>query len=572
MHAPIIAAQSKLSIHNIVRLGDRTGDARPDVFNEIITEIKLLHPDFIIGTGNLIEGQNSDTAVIRAEWDSVLGLLKSADVPCHFAPGDHDVFDSRSESVYTRRVGRTCQVLRYGNSTFILLANSRWPLAESLPPAKWRWLDTELARSRKARHTFVLMHRPYWRYALDGNRPNPMHELLKKRGADYVFTGHEHFYCSSVRDSIRYFQVGPSGGRTKVYDDRAEGAFQNYLFCRVSGESVTVTVREPGKHEPMPPDIVTFESSKALEDTKRRALTLAQVNVPQAIDISAETDLAIENVTAQHLTGTLTWHDSATSWRAAPREISYSMTPGGRVSQRVSLTLGHSDSLYPLPSCSLHYEYIPGRSVELRPRLPVRRQSSMLSVTSKPSIDGRLDDPCWQVAPPVRSFGSKTGDRPRVEPTEVWIGADDSTLYIAARCRETRLDRLRADVTQPDGRVCDDDHLEFVLDPERRLSAADSDVYYQIFVNALGTVADRKYRLDADKNTKDNPWNGRWRVATGRVDGCWTVEMSCPLPDLGPAGSTWGLNVVRFQSRLKDTSVWQAPFEHDPSTFGVLAR
>ena len=570
--AVVLTAAAAARPFTFVVLGDRTGDARPEVFAQILAEVRLLDPDFIVGTGDLIEGYSSDPMVINAEWDTVLGELRSTGLPCYFAPGNHDVADLRSESIFVKRVGPLDRVVRYGNSSFIFFDNSRWPAPESLPAARLKWLDAELARAARSRHTFVFMHRPYWRYALESGRADPMHDLLRKRGTDYVFTGHDHFYCSYRRDSVAYFQVGPSGSRIKVYDDPAQGAFQNYLHVRVSGDTVAVMVRRAGRYDAMPADVVTYEAVRTIDDIKRRALSLTRVAVPQGTQLAGDCEVSIENVTIQPLSGMLFWQDSLTAWRITPREITHNIEPGARVSQRASFTLGDADRLYPLPVCSLHYEYRPGRAVELKQRLPIRRESRLLTLKRRPRLDGKLDDACWQVAAPVRAFGGKSGDGSPVEPAEVWLGTDESLLYIAARVHESQLDELKATVTSRDGKVYDDDHLNIVVAPDRPSVLPDPGVYFQVFVNSLGTVADRRCWMEGKESRKDYSWDGNWSSAAARGDGFWSVELSCPLSDFGNVGPVWSLNAVRLQTRLDDIGVWQVPFEHDPATFGILTR
>jgi hypothetical protein len=550
-------------------LGDRTGDARPEVFHQILAEIVLFNPDFIICTGDLIQGYTGDAAATNAQWDTITGQLKSTGVPYFIAPGNHDISSAASESVFTKRVGRPAHTLKRGNSVFIFLDNSRWPVAESLPPTELRWLDKELAQARKYRHAFVLMHRPYWRYALDQGRPELLHGKFKASGIDYVFTGHDHFYCSHTWDSIRYFQVGPSGSRTKVYDDPGAGAFQNYLLCRVSGDTVTVVVREPGRDEPLPTDTVTYESIRALELAREQAVALDAVTVPYAGPVAASLPLTVNNMTARAITGKLTWHDSLTAWRVEPREITVSITPQGHIAQGFRFNLANPDSLYPLPGFSMPYEYAPGKKTNIARSLPIRREAALVRATTKPVLDGRLTDGCWQAAPTLRTFGGKTGDFSPVESTAVWIARDDSLFYVAARCTESRTSELKTDVTARDGKVYEDDNLNLLLcfNPA---PTADTVTYYQVMVNCTGTIADRVCRFAAGESRKDYSWNGSWQVATGKGADYWTVEMSCPLSDFGSVGESWGVNASRFRSRTKEVAVWQVPFEHDPSGFGLL--
>jgi hypothetical protein len=560
-----------------VVLGDRTGNVRREVFHQILAEIVLYNPDFIVCTGDLIQGHAGDAAATNAQWDTITGQLRSTGVPYFIAPGNHDISNAASESVFTKRIGRPAHTLKRGNSVFIFLDNSRWPVAESLPPTELRWLDKELAQARKYRHAFVVMHRPYWRYALDQGRSELLHEKFKASGIDYVFTGHDHFYCSHTWDSIHYFQVGPSGARMKVDDDSGAGAFQNYLLCRVSGDTVTVFVREPGRDKPLPTDTVTYESVRALELAKEKAVALDAVAVPDAGAVDASLALTVSNVTAMAMTDRLTWHDSLTAWRVTPREITFSITPQAHIAQGFEFKLANLDGIYPLPSFSMPYEYAPGKKTDVIRTLPIRRGAALIRAATKPVLDGRLTDSCWRVAPTLRTFGGKTGGVSPVEPTAVWIARDDSLLYVAARCTESGMARLKTDATARDGKVNEDDHVNIMLDFDHSSSSPEEErgegkTYYQVFVSPAGTIADRKCRFESGESRKDYAWNGNWQVATGKGPDYWTVEMSCPLSDFGRVGESWGVNASRFQSRTKEDAVWQVPFEHNPYSFGVLAK
>jgi hypothetical protein len=204
-------------------------------------------------------------------------------------------------------------------------------------------------------------------------------------------------------------------------------------------------------------------------------------------------------------------------------------------------------------------------------RLRVRRVATALRISSQPAIDGRLDDACWRGDATMAGFGADDGGASPLPQTQVWVGFDDSMLYVGAYCREPVGGRIEATARALDGRVCDDDNLNLLLMPERPLALRDSQTYYQVFVSPLGNLADRRCRFQKGENPKDYSWNGDWKVAVQTERGGWSVELSCPLADLGAArGGTWGINACRFQARTKRIAVWQAPFEHKPDAFGLL--
>ena len=126
------------------------------------------------------------------------------------------------------------------------------------------------------------------------------------------------------------------------------------------------------------------------------------------------------------------------------------------------------------------------------------------------------------------------------------------------------MSKVEAGVQQRDGVVGKDDNLDLLLLPGRPAQAGDSLTYFDVKVNPMGTVEvqSAKYKVQS----------ANWKVAARRNARDWTVEMSCPLADLGTAdGRFWGINASRFQAATSKTTVWQAPFEHDPHTFGLLS-
>src|SRR5207248_10108904 len=52
---------------------------------------------------------------------------------------------------------------------------------------------------------------------------------------------------------------------------------------------------------------------------------------------------------------------------------------------------------------------------------------------TRPFLDGKLDDPCWQAASVLR-LSNAAGDTQGACPTEVRLAYDKEYLYVAARC------------------------------------------------------------------------------------------------------------------------------------------
>ncbi|MBM4046800.1 MAG: hypothetical protein FJ279_16965 [Planctomycetes bacterium] len=178
------------------------------------------------------------------------------------------------------------------------------------------------------------------------------------------------------------------------------------------------------------------------------------------------------------------------------------------------------------------------------------------TVQPAPAIDGKLDDPAWKAAAQTGPFGMVTdGSSPR-ETTEAFMARDGEFLYIAFRCRESRLDALVAR-TAPgkgsDAAVHADDSVEVFLQPDP------TQKYLQLAANSRG----------AWKASRP----ATWEVAAQRGDGEWTVEMRVRMDSLParPTG-TWRMNFCRMEQRLREASAWSPTGStfHRPQRFGLV--
>ncbi|HDQ99813.1 MAG TPA: hypothetical protein ENN51_05975 [candidate division WOR-3 bacterium] len=574
-----LAGVAGATAFDFVVLGDRTGTAHDSIFVRVLEEIRLLRPDFIVGTGDLIEGYTDDIGAAAAEWDRVLELLAATGVPGFYAPGNHDVWDAASESLFTARVNAPTRSLAHGNSFFIFADNSRWVSFSDWPEEQRRRFRAELGKARRYQHRFVLMHRPWWRYALEADRPDTLHEWLRAAGVGWVFTGHDHFYCSHVRDGINYSQVGPSGSRLKVHSDRGRGGFQNYLYGRVVGGRVSLTVVEPGRL--YAPDVVTLGTVEALSRARDAGVQVDPFPLGPGQGRESRLRLALTDVAGEGQGGQMTWRTEGTHWHIQPDALSFLIEPDGRGEFDIIARLGDLDRPWPPPMLELPWRHSGGRVTEIEIPLPVKRRARA------GAFDGPPGDTCWQAVLPLEHLAGNSLEPGAVEPAEIRVGFDSLNLYLSIRCHDTRPDLIRAEVTGRDEPVYGDDHVNIVFDPDPAATRAwaaqvaatgdsglPSPPYYQLFVNPRGTIADRRCRFFGRRGERDWSWDGNWTVAADTTDpDGWSVTLACPLTEFGDVHpEEWGINAVRYQSRRRATGTWQPPFRHDPRTFGTLKR
>jgi hypothetical protein len=179
--------------------------------------------------------------------------------------------------------------------------------------------------------------------------------------------------------------------------------------------------------------------------------------------------------------------------------------------------------------------------------------------TTSLTIDGKLDEPAWRAAAWSEPFTDIDGvGRPRLA-TRVKMLWDDEYFYISADLDEPD---VWATLTERDSVIFRDNDFEIFIDPD-----GDTHAYYEIEVNALGTIWDlmlmRPYR-------DGGPAITAWDVAglqtgvdvrgtlnrSGDRDEGWSVEIAVPWKILSEAApgrraprafETWRVNFSRVQ-------------------------
>ena len=189
---------------------------------------------------------------------------------------------------------------------------------------------------------------------------------------------------------------------------------------------------------------------------------------------------------------------------------------------------------------------------------------------SAPSMDGVLDDACWDEAEPIGDFYQKVpleGADPSVS-TEVRFLYDDDALYVGARMYHPDPANIRTTLTRRDG-SSDAERLVVYLDTFRDRRTA-----YGFGVSAAGVRFDTFHPEDNENGeTQFDPvWTTRVHVdARG-----WTAEMRIPFTQLrfnAADPQVWGLEIARFIPERNEEIQWVLiPRESAgfASNFGVL--
>jgi hypothetical protein len=169
---------------------------------------------------------------------------------------------------------------------------------------------------------------------------------------------------------------------------------------------------------------------------------------------------------------------------------------------------------------------------------------------TRPLLDGKLDDACWQTKP--NKLQNAASDTVKDFPSETHFAYDNEFLYLAVKCKHPA-DRFAPRV-KPRTRDADlrgHDRVSILLDLDRDYCTCS-----HLEVDQRGCVCEDCWG--------DKTWDPRWFVAVHSEPTCWVVEAAIPLVALTSDGITsgraWACNVVRVLPGL-GVQAWSLPAE-----------
>lgn len=174
---------------------------------------------------------------------------------------------------------------------------------------------------------------------------------------------------------------------------------------------------------------------------------------------------------------------------------------------------------------------------------------------TRPFLDGKLDDACWQAAEPLAVGGGDDGYR-----TEARFAYDGQFVYVGVSCAEPAGKAVAAAGKRGrDADLSGHDRVDIVLDMDR-----DYQTYYRFQVDHRGCLAEDCWG--------DGTWNPKYFVAFGRTDTGWCAEYAIPVWELTGdrpgVGRSWAVNVVRVVPGV-GVRAWSGPADADPRPEGL---
>ncbi len=171
-----------------------------------------------------------------------------------------------------------------------------------------------------------------------------------------------------------------------------------------------------------------------------------------------------------------------------------------------------------------------------------------------PSVDGRLNDPCWQGGNWEGGFLQRTPypGEPATENTVFKVLYDAKNLYVAVRAHDSEPDKIARWGARRDDQV--GDIVGFAID-----SYNDHRTGFEFNLTAAGGKSDA-ILIDTEKRYKmDRNWDPVWYGKVAIEDSAWTAEMQIPFSQLRFAKKdeyTWGIHCWRMIRRKQEDINW----------------
>lgn len=548
-----LAAGIKTPPAHFAVIGDRTGGHQEGVYERVVAEVAAAKPEVVFTVGDQIEGYTEDTAVLSAEWREYRQLVAPLSMPLYLVPGNHDITTDGQLASYRQYAGEPYYSVDHQGVHFVVLDNSRWNAGAQLPAEQLAWLDADLAAAKRARHTVVLLHKPFWENELFRGKPDTLHALFVKHGVDAVFAGHYHVYFTGERDGIRYTSVMSSGGEASVGPTGIQYGWVDAI-ARHDGISIT-PVLAGGERRAW--EDVTVADLRSIERNEQSGIAFPQsVPVTPAMTVDGPVFVAITNPSDSAVADTLRW-DLPEGWSVEPAAAAVTIPAQGTVEL---LFAAKSARPFPAPTAQVRLPYAPGKSSVVGRALRIGRSARCVRTGQRPVIDGNLTEKCWQS--PERRFIGPDGGPAATDSCRFYFAHDDSNLYLGAVLFDRAVVDVKAQAEVRDGAVYNDDCVGWFLQPD--VPAGD---IFQVYFNPAGVGFDQRIAAGGGADPK---WDGEYEVKTAFGKGLWTVEARVPYStfDARP-GPVWGVNFRRKQPGKKANADWQ-PVSYDPNGLGRL--
>ncbi len=219
-------------------VADRTAGFRPGVFEDAVQKLNLLHPEFVMSVGDLVQGYLPDEAELVRQWDEFDAMANQFTMPFFRVPGNHDMSSTKQEEIWRTRFGKSFYSFVYKDVLFLCL-NTEDPYRtdswSSISEAQMDMIKRALEENPNPRWIFAFMHRPIWAKCPEA-RPDlwePIEKLLEGK-PHTVIAGHNHMYGKHDVNGLEYYTLGVTGGM-KDFWGTTYGAVDQVMWVAMNG-------------------------------------------------------------------------------------------------------------------------------------------------------------------------------------------------------------------------------------------------------------------------------------------------------------------------------------------------
>ena len=193
------------------------------------------------------------------------------------------------------------------------------------------------------------------------------------------------------------------------------------------------------------------------------------------------------------------------------------------------------------------------QNLEAQNTQTVKKELHAVKTDQPPTVDGILNDACWQNAPQAIGFTDQRTEKPAKNQSIGRLVYTDKAIYVGLHLYDDMPDKIVARQVKDQTRISGEDWVSFSLDPFHTHQFSDRNFF---IVNPLGT----KYAHLATGRAEKSEWIGLWNTAAQIVKDGWVVEMEIPWQMLDYPNTTdpvqMGINLDRFQQRTGERSWW----------------
>ncbi|MDR3692200.1 MAG: metallophosphoesterase [Fimbriimonas sp.] len=242
-----------------VALGDNrpAGAGLPPTrtFRQLLDEVGIIGPSFVISSGDLLYGNEETLAQYRQEIAWMRPVIDTLPCPFYNAPGNHEI-NNRPEflKAYTEAFGAPFGSFDCGQFRFVAVCTEIPAEKPSVFEPQLSWLKKTLGAHRPA---VVFQHHPVFPRKTNDEKASAavanaaeLHEIYREGGVKLVVEGHDHVFDGQSHDGVEYRIAGGAGAPLDGVP--TDGGYFHFMLAHVHDGDLTTEVIPSGTLEILP--------------------------------------------------------------------------------------------------------------------------------------------------------------------------------------------------------------------------------------------------------------------------------------------------------------------------------